>query len=47
MDYKIVAIGNTEIKKHKFHYHRNPISIFDITINKIVVGCNKFSFGKN
>ena len=36
---------DTEIKKHKFHYHKNPILIDDVDINKIIVS-NKVSFRK-
>lgn len=38
--------GDTEIEKHKFHYHKFLISIYVVDINKIIVS-NKFSFSKN
>ena len=38
-------IDDTEIKKYQFHQNKNPISINDIDINKIVVS-NKLPFGK-
>ena len=37
--------GETETEKHKFHQHKNAISIYDIDINKILVS-SKVSFGK-
>ena len=40
-----MAFGDTEIKKHKFHYHKNLIPIYDVDINKIIVS-NRVSFGK-
>ena len=33
------------IEKHKFHQHKNSISIYGVDINKILVS-NKVSFGK-
>ena len=45
MDKKIIPFGNTEIERHKFHFHKNPTLIDDTDINKIVVS-NKFSFSK-
>ena len=45
MDKKVIKSGDTEIEKHKFHQHKNPILRNDIDINKIVVS-NKVSFGK-
>lgn len=38
--------GDTEIEKHKFHYHKFLILIYVVDINKIIVS-NKFSFSKN
>ena len=35
MDKKIIAFGHTEIKKHKFLYHKNLILIDDVDIDKI------------
>ena len=46
MEKTIIKPGDIEIKKQKFHKHRRPISIKNISINKIVVS-NKVSFGKN
>ena len=34
-----------KIEKHKFHQHKNPISINSIDISKIIVS-DKVSFGK-
>ena len=45
MDKKIIAFRDTEIEKHKFHCHKNPILIDDAYINKITLS-NKISFGK-
>ena len=42
---KIIKFGDIEIQKQKFHQHKEPISIKNIDINKIVVS-NKVSFGK-
>ena len=42
---KIVTFGETDIEKHKFHGHKNPILVYDVDINKILVS-NKVSFGK-
>ena len=36
--------GDTEIEKHKSHYHKNPVLI-DVDINEIII-LNKISFGK-
>ena len=33
---------DTEIKKHKFHYHKNLILIEDVDINKIIVSDKLF-----
>ena len=46
MEKTITKPGDIEIKKQKFHKHRRPISIKNISINKIVVS-NKVSSGKN
>ena len=45
MDKKLVKFGETKIGKHKFHKHKNPILIYDIDNNKILVS-KKVSFGK-
>ena len=42
---KVIKFGDIEIEKQKFHQHKEPISIKNIDINKIVVS-NKVSFGK-
>ena len=42
---KIIKFGDSEIQKPKFRQHKEPISIRNIDINKIVVS-NKISFGK-
>ena len=42
---KVIKLGDIEIQKQKFHQHKEPISVKDIDINKIVVS-NKVSFGK-
>ena len=42
---KVKKFDDIEIKKQKFHKHKEPISIKIIDINKIVV-FNEVSFGK-
>ena len=42
---KVTKFDDTVIKKYNFHQNKNPISIDDIDINKIVVP-NKYCFGK-
>ena len=42
---KVIPFGDTEIEKHKFYCHKNPILIDDLDINKIIVS-NKVSFRK-
>ena len=37
--------GETENEKHKLHLHKNPISIYNTDINKMLVP-NKIVFGK-
>ena len=37
MDKKIITFSNNDIAKHKFHFHKNPILIDDVDINKIIV----------
>ena len=32
-----MTFGDIEVEKHKFQQHKNPISIHDVNINKIVV----------
>ena len=45
MDKKYIKFDDTEIEEDKFDKHKNPISINDIYINKIVVS-NKLPFSK-
>ena len=45
MDKRIIAFGDTEIKKQKLYYHKNPTSIDDVGICKILIS-NKISYGK-
>ena len=42
---KIIKLCDIEIQKQKFHEHKEPISVKNIDVNKIVVS-NKVSFGK-
>ena len=42
---EIITLGDTEVKKHKFHQYKGPISINDADISKIVVS-NRVRFGK-
>ena len=44
MDKKIIKFGDTEIEKHKFYQHKNPILITNIDINEIATS-NKVTFG--
>ena len=41
----MIKFGDAEVEKHKFHQHKNPISIYDVDIDKIVIS-KKVSFGK-
>ena len=36
---------NIKVKKQKFHQYKNPISIYNVNIDRIVVS-NKVHFGK-
>ena len=45
MDKKIIEFDDTKIEEYVFNQYKNPISINDIDINKIVVS-NKIPFGK-
>ena len=45
MDAKIIAFGDTEIEKQKFHNHKNPILIDDVGINKTMTS-SEVSSGK-
>ena len=42
---KNITLGDTKTEKPKFHYHKNPVSIGDVDIKKIIVS-NKVLFGK-
>ena len=46
MNKKVIKPGKTEIEKEKSHQYKDPISIYNVDINKIIV-FNKVSFGKN
>ena len=41
----IIKFGDIEIQKQKFHQHKEPISIKNIDINKVLVS-NKVFFGE-
>ena len=45
MDKKFIMFGDTEIEERKFHYHKNPILMNDVHINKMAVSY-QFCFGK-
>ena len=45
MDKEIIMFGNIEVEKHKFHQYKNPISISDVDMSKIVMS-NRLPFGK-
>ena len=45
MDKEIIKFDDTEIEENEFHQQKNPISINNIDVNKIVVS-NKLPFGK-
>ena len=34
---KMIMFGDNEIEDHKFHYHKNPILMNDVHINKMAV----------
>ena len=42
---KVIKFGDIELQKQKFDQHKEPISMKNIDINKIVV-YSKVSFGK-
>ena len=44
MDKKNIKFDNAQTEKHQFYQHKSPISINNISINKIVVS-NNVSFG--
>ena len=41
---EIMTFGHTAVEKHKFHLRKSPISIHDVTIDRIVVS-SEFPFG--
>ena len=45
MEKIVIKFGDAEIKKHKLHQYKKPISIKNTDINKIVVS-NKASLGQ-
>ena len=45
MDKRVIALGDTEIEKHKFHCHNSSISIVDVYIDKTLTS-NNISFDK-
>ena len=45
IDKKIIKFGETGTQKQQFHQHKNPILIYDVEINKILVS-KKVSFGR-
>ena len=48
MGKQIIAFGNIEVEKQKFHQHKNPISIYNVNIDRIAVSykvlCSKNGF---
>ena len=42
---EILTFGDTEIKNNKFYYHKTPIFLGDVDIEKVLVS-NKISFGE-
>ena len=45
MGKEIITFGNTEVEKYKFQQCKNPVSIYDVNINRVVVS-KKVPFGK-
>ena len=45
MGKEIITFGNTEAERHKCYQHKDPISIHNVKIDRIVV-FSKFPFGK-
>ena len=45
MNIEIIAFGNFEIDKYKFHSYKSPISFEDVIIYNILIS-NKVSFNK-
>ena len=37
MGKEIITFANTEVEKHKFDQHKNPISIYNTNVDIIVV----------
>ena len=37
MGKKNITFGDIEVEKHKFHQHKNPISMYGVNIDRIVV----------
>ena len=44
MNKEIITLG--KIEKHKFHYHKNPVLMDDVDIDKILIS-NKVFVGTN
>ena len=42
---QIVTFGDIEVERHKFHQHKNPISVHDVNTDRIVLS-NKVLFSK-
>ena len=45
MGKEIITFDDIEVEKHNFHQYKNPISIYDVNIDRIVL-LNKIPFGK-
>ena len=45
MGKETIRFGNIEINKQKFHNHKNPISVYEVNIDRIVI-FSRVSFGK-
>ena len=45
MDKRVIALGDTEIEKHKFDCHKSSTSIVDVYIEKTLIS-NNISFDK-
>ena len=45
MGKEIIAFGDLEVEKHKFDQHKNPMLIYNINIDRIVV-TSKVSYEK-
>ena len=43
MDKNVTKFGETEIEKHEFHQRKNPILIYNLDINKILVSNKVYS----